>query len=214
MTVQISWVAVLMLSLGSGVVLTSQPVGAMIYKCVDSSGSSMFTDSPPHTARCQVVRQNTPSSLASIVQPPPSPVGRHASDEAMTPGPATPVFRVGRALVVQARLNGSREAKLIVDTGANITVLSRKVAQEAGILPSSYISTTTLNTAGGPVQADVARLDTLAVGSAAVAQVSVAIHDLPDAPTGVDGLLGLTFLERFVVTLDTQKGELQLRLRE
>jgi aspartyl protease family protein len=121
---------------------------------------------------------------------------------------------VGRALVVQARLNGSREAKLIVDTGANITVLSRKVAQEAGILPSSYISTTTLNTAGGPVQADVARLDTLAVGSAAVSQVSVAIHDLPDAPTGVDGLLGLTFLERFVVTLDTQKGELQLRLRE
>ena len=64
------------------------------------------------------------------------------------------------------------------------------------------------------MQADLARLDALAVGSEEVSQVSVAIHDLPDALTGVDGLLGLSFLDKFLVTMDTQKGELQLRRRE
>src|SRR5436309_10201917 len=116
MTVQISWVAVLMLSLGSGVVLTSQPVGAMIYKCVDSSGSSMFTDSPPHTAQCQVVHQQTSLGSVSRVQPPPSPVGSPALEVALAPDAAAPVYRVGRALVVHTRLNGLRDAKLIVDT--------------------------------------------------------------------------------------------------
>ncbi|TLY18487.1 MAG: hypothetical protein E6K69_00015, partial [Nitrospirae bacterium] len=131
-----------------------------------------------------------------------------------SPHITVPVFRVGLSLVVQARLNGSREAKLIVDTGADITILSNQVARDAGILPSSYISTVTLNTAGGPVRADMASLDAIAVGAAEVLHVPVALHDLPDTPAGVDGLLGLTFLDKFLVTLDAQKGELHLSRRE
>ena len=216
-------VAFLMLSMGSGVFLAPQPVWAIMYQCVDSSGRSIFTDSPPQAGQCTIVHQGSPSAPVSSVQTSPSPVGPREQAEAVaadaaaaeTPADITvPVFRVGHSLVVQARLNGSRDAKLIVDTGANITILSNQVARDAGILPSSYLSPVTLNTAGGPVRADVARLDALAVGAAEVAKVPVAIHDLPDAPTGVDGLLGLTFLDRFLVTLDTQKGELHLRRRE
>ena len=214
MKVHISWVVVLMLLFGAGVILTSQPAWALIYKCVDSSGQSIFTDSPPQMNQCQVVHQKVSSGPASTVQPLPSAVGRHEYDEAMVASAAAPVSRAGRSLVVQARLNGTRDAKLIVDTGANITVLSRQVARDAGIWPTSYSGSVTLNTAGGPVQADLARLDALAVGSEEVSQVSVAIHDLPEALTGVDGLLGLSFLDKFLVTMDTQKGELQLRRRE
>jgi clan AA aspartic protease (TIGR02281 family) len=217
-------VAFLMLSIGSGVFLAPQPVWAIMYQCVDSSGRSIFTDSPPQAGQCTIVKQGSPSApVSSVVQTSPSPVGPReqaeavAADAAAAEPPAditVPVFRVGHSLVVQARLNGSRDAKLIVDTGANITILSNQVARDAGILPSLYLSTVTLNTAGGPVRADVARLDALAVGAAEVPMVPVAIHDLPDAPTGVDGLLGLTFLDKFLVTLDTQKGELHLRRRE
>jgi len=44
--------------------------------------------------------------------------------------------------------------------------------------------------------------------------VAAAVHDLPDAPAGIDGLLGLTFLDRFLVMLDMQKGELQLKPKQ
>lgn len=199
----------------------AQSASALTYECLDPSGRSIFTDSPPEADHCVVVHKDIHLSPA---QPLPSPVESSEQVEAVVPDAAVatqppgqitvPVFRVGRSLVVQARLNGSRDAKLIVDTGADITILSNQVARDAGILPSSYINTVTLNTAGGPVRADVARLDTIAVGAAEVSHVPVALHDLPDAPVGVDGLLGLTFLDKFLVTLDVQKGELHLRRRE
>jgi aspartyl protease family protein len=124
-----------------------------------------------------------------------------------------PVTKAGRSLVVQARLNDQREAKLIVDTGAEITVLSRAVAMDIGLLPSAVIATVTLNTAGGSVRADVFRVGTVSLGTAEARNVTAAVHDLPDAPAGVDGLLGLTFLDQFLVTVDAQKGELHLKPR-
>jgi predicted aspartyl protease len=63
------------------------------------------------------------------------------------------------------------------------------------------------------VRADVVRVGSVSVGEAEARDVLAVIHDLPDAPTGIDGLLGLTFLDRFVVTVDAQKGEMQLRQR-
>lgn len=124
-----------------------------------------------------------------------------------------PVIKAGRSLLVQARLNNQREAKLIVDTGAEITVLSRAVAMDIGLLPSLVIATVTLNTAGGSVRADVFRVGTVSLGTAEARNVTVAVHDLPDAPAGVDGLLGMTFLDQFLVTVDAKKGELHLRQR-
>lgn len=209
------------LALGLMALTVAQSASALTYECLDPSGRSIFTDSPPDGDHCVVVHKDLSLSPA---QPLPSSVESSEQAEAVMPDAAVaaqppgqitvPVFRVGRSLVVQARLNGSRDAKLIVDTGADITILSNRVARDAGILPSSYISSVTLNTAGGSVRADVARLDTISVGAAEVSHVPVALHDLPDAPVGVDGLLGLTFLDKFVVTLDVQKGELHLRRRE
>lgn len=212
------------LALGLMALTVAQSASALTYECLDPSGRSLFTDSPSQGVPCHVIHEENPPALVSPAPPLPYPVERSEQAEALVPDTAVaaqppgqitvPVFRVGRSLVVQARLNGSRDAKLIVDTGADITILSNQVARDAGILPSSYISTVTLNTAGGPVRADVARLDTISVGAAEVSQVPVALHDLPDAPVGVDGLLGLTFLDKFLVTLDAQKGELHLRRRE
>lgn len=64
------------------------------------------------------------------------------------------------------------------------------------------------------MRADIVRVATIAVGTAEVRNVPVAVHDFPDVPAGVDGLLGLTFLDKFLVTVDAQKGELHLKQRE
>jgi clan AA aspartic protease (TIGR02281 family) len=124
-----------------------------------------------------------------------------------------PVFRAGRSLLVHARLNDEREVKLIVDTGADLTILSSSVVRDLGLGSSAGGQRVTLSTAGGSVQADLIRVPRVAVGTAEATNVSAAVHDLPDAPGGADGLLGLSFLEKFLVTLDAQKGELSLRAR-
>jgi len=126
---------------------------------------------------------------------------------------AVPTFRVGQTFVVQVRLNGTRDAKLILDTGAEISLLSHDVVLDLGLFPTSTTPTVTLNTVSGTVRADVLIVDSMAVGGAEAHHVAVAVHDLPEAPPGVDGLLGLTFLNNFLVTLDPQHGTLHLRQR-
>ena len=126
---------------------------------------------------------------------------------------AVPTFRVGQTFVVQVRLNGTRDAKLILDTGAEISLLSHDVVLDLGLFPTSTTPTVTLNTVSGTARADVVIIESMAVGAAEAHHVAVAVHDLPEAPPGVDGLLGLTFLNKFVVTLDPQHGTLYLRPR-
>ena len=206
--------------------LAASPLWAMTYECMDASGAVIFTDSPSQLTRCVTATKGT---AATIGQPVPAPAVAGAGMQPSAPlalvqpepsasalssaGVAVPVTRAGRSLVVQARLNNQREAKLIVDTGAEITVLSHAVAMDIGLLPSSVVATVTLNTAGGSVRADVFRVGTVSLGAAEARNVTAAVHDLPDAPAGVDGLLGLTFLDQFVVTVDAKRGELHLKPR-
>ena len=124
-----------------------------------------------------------------------------------------PVQRVGQLLVVGAKLNGTRDTRLVVDTGASHTILSYEVARDLGIIPNPRAMTVMVKTAGGPMQADVVPLGAIRVGEAEAQNILVGVFDIPDAPAGIDGLLGLTFLNQFLVTLDTVKGELQLRKR-
>ena len=100
---------------------------------------------------------------------------------------------------------------LILDTGASHTILSPQVADDLGLLGDPESQLVTLKTAGGPVQAKVVRVDSIRIAEAEVQETYAAIYELPDSPPGIDGLLGLTFLRQFQVTLDTAKGLLHLR---
>ena len=203
--------------------------GAFTYECADAAGTIIFTDSPSQLKNCATATASTPAVQAPgprLLEPfptQPAPVASVAPfiQPAVNGQPAPvagsimiPLTKIGRSLVVRARLNGTRDARLIVDTGAEITVLSHAVALDAGLLPSQTVATVTLNTAGGSVRADVFRVGSVSLGEAEVRNVTAAVHDLSDAPAGIDGLLGLTFLDRFLVTLDMQKGELQLKPRQ
>lgn len=203
--------------------LAAPSLWALTYECADAAGKIIFTDSPSQLKSC-VTATNSPSPQPSPTRgeggpsPQPSPQAGEGVVSPVARGPGEgmviPLTKIGRSLVVRARLNGARDARLIVDTGAEITVLSHAVALDAGLLPSQTVATVTLNTAGGSVRADVFRVGLVSLGEAEVRNVTAAVHDLSDAPAGIDGLLGLTFLDRFLVTLDMQRGELQLKPRQ
>ena len=230
--------ASLVLLLGWIAILAPDPVGATLYRCTDRSGATVFTDTPAQLTNCAAVQGSGSSTAVSSARGEPPSAARPSSlssppsipAESLAVGsegegqssPATespvsmtvPIQRVGQLLVVGAKLNGSRESRLVVDTGASHTILSYDVARELGILPSPHATSVTVKTAGGPVQAEVVPLGAIRVGEAEAKNVMVGVFDLPDAPAGVDGLLGLTFLSQFLVTLDTAKGELSLRRRQ
>ncbi len=199
--------------------------GASLYRCTDESGNSVFTDSPAQLEGCRVVEADEAALPETTSRPVRSVPPRHAVPS--TPSSTNPVAtaeagvqarqvtvavqRAGHLLLVPTHVNGTRKAWLILDTGASHTILSREVAEELGLLSAGPTALVTLKTAGGPVQAEIVRVDSIRVDKAEVRNSLVAVYDMPDVPRGVDGLLGLTFLKQFQVTLDTAKGELQLR---
>lgn len=133
------------------------------------------------------------------------------TSEKNKPEPITiPVTKIGGSMVVQVLLNNSVDAHLIVDTGATMTVISYDLGIELGLLSGSDVSLNTVNTAGGSVQVSMTKVGTMQVGAAKASNVAVAIHDLPDGISGVSGLLGMSFLRNFEVTLDADRGLLRL----
>ncbi len=216
--------------------IPSPPAKAKMYRCFDVTGTMVLTDSPAQLQDCTVLDPKKPSGQIAApthrkakrmsrprrrppvprrIAPPPQeelsdePQEDDTSDSPIKPI-TVPISKIGGSLVVQVLLNGSVDAHLIVDTGATMTVLSYDLGIELGLLSGSDVSLNTVNTAGGSVQVNMTHVGTIQVGSAKATHVAVAIHDLPGSISGVSGLLGMSFLRQFEVTLDAEQGFLRL----
>ncbi len=121
-----------------------------------------------------------------------------------------PMQREGGVWLVTVELNEFTETKLIVDTGATYTTISEDLAFDAGVQSDPNNSSVTLFTAGGNVKAKVGIATNIRVGHAERDEVHVVIHTIPNLPDGVDGLLGLSFFDQFMVRLDHSQRELHL----
>jgi len=193
-----------------------------LFECVDAHGKTVFTDSPRQLLACHALdfsslkTSTAPSAPASA--PSTSGSGQDTGDSLPTApvlgGPLTtavPVERLGNILVVSATLNGSKQARLIVDTGASQTIISQRLALDLGLYSTAHTTHVLLHTASGSVRADAVILDSIRIGGAEIRNSQVLIHDLPDLPFTVDGLLGLSFLGAYQITLDTSRGQLHLK---
>ncbi len=123
-----------------------------------------------------------------------------------------PVQRAGNAILLPARLNGTALGALVLDTGATYLTISRAAADRLGVMGSG--GNVHLLTANGQISAPLALLDEVDIGGAMARHVPAVIHDLPNAPPAIIGLLGLSFLERFRVNLDLTAGLLILEAGE
>jgi len=117
-----------------------------------------------------------------------------------------PVVMNGSSVIVPVTLNGALRVNLALDTGATITVVSRRIARSLALSP---LGTSKVGTVGGIVSLPLARLGSLKIGDAEVQDLVVSIHDFSPDPR-IEGLLGLDFLKNFHVSLDARRNLLVL----
>jgi aspartyl protease family protein len=114
--------------------------------------------------------------------------------------------------IVQVDINGN-PARMIVDTGATLTMLTAKFARLAGVSidRDNPISITTAN---GSVSVTAGRADKVALGRSTLENVSVLVQPDDAAPFGdnIDGLLGLSFMGNFQIQLTA--GIMKIRPRD
>lgn len=89
---------------------------------------------------------------------------------------------------------GKATAELMVDPRAGTTLISRELAERAGLVPTSTAQTATL-WSEVRINAQPARAPKLTIANLAATSVDVAISD--DLATGDDGVVGLSFLWHF-----------------
>jgi gag-polyprotein putative aspartyl protease/Bacterial SH3 domain len=117
-----------------------------------------------------------------------------------------PVLMNGASVIVPVIVNGTLRANLALDTGATITVVSRRIASALAL---STLGVSKVGTVAGIITVPVVRLGSLKVGDAQVHDLVVSVHDFSTDPR-VEGLLGLDFLKNFHVSLDARRSLLIL----
>jgi hypothetical protein len=120
-------------------------------------------------------------------------------------------FRPGQPIYVQVRLNNTESTRLILDTGADRTVIAPRALRAAGVADRHAVTSGRIQSATGTADVQAYRVDSIQVGTARVDRLLVLSHDinLPES----DGLLGRDFLEHFKVTIDSRAGTVTLTPR-
>lgn len=189
--------------------LALAPAYTEIYKWVDRDGSVHFSDTlagiPPEyrdrieeragftsTSRTDPAPRRVPPERLSIAPAPPS--------------YAVPLRRDGNAMLVEALVGGTLRTRLLLDTGAEFTVLSTAAARRLA-LNLGNAAVIPLRSASGVFFAPMIKVQSIAVGDAAAYDVEVVVHD---ATPGFDGLLGMSFLDHFLITISTSDEKLIL----
>jgi len=116
-------------------------------------------------------------------------------------------------LTVETTLNKKVKAKLMLDTGSSLVVLSGKIAASLGIdLPAKSSDVVELVLADGrKVEARMIILDNVSVQGSEIEKVEAAV--LPEQDNSVlthDGLLGMSFLKKFTFKIDQKNDKLVL----
>jgi clan AA aspartic protease (TIGR02281 family) len=107
-------------------------------------------------------------------------------------------------ITLPVTINGVRSV-MMLDTGASFVSLKKTFAQKASVAVDQD-STVQLHTANGITEGKLGRASTIQLRSLQAKDVAVVVQDDAKATfgPGVDGLLGMSFLSRFNVTIDPQ----------
>jgi len=182
----------------------------------DLTGHFLFADVPAGFYKIVVSKVGFPTiNRALLVKP-----DRIQFLEIVLPGVASPsldsqvtavpIARRGSAILVRAWLSPNTEITLLLDTGATYSAISSSVAERLGLRPKPDQPRLTVMTASGSLKAPLIVLPSLRIGEFEAREVEALVLDLPGGE-GVQGILGLSFLNRFRFTVNPEEGELILR---
>ncbi len=136
---------------------------------------------------------------------------RKAPRIAVAPRGSVRTVRRGGSHFVRARLSGARgrslRVELLVDTGASTLVLPTSMVEPLGF-SFSELQPGVAQTANGRVDAYLASLDSVRVGTVTAYDVSVSFVD--DERLGGQRLLGMSFLGRYKLTIDDSQNRILL----
>jgi len=113
------------------------------------------------------------------------------------------------SLELDVTFNEDKTFTFVLDTGASFVTLSRKSAEKLGYDPEEILPRVYMSTANGLVSANLIRLASVQVGDAVVHDVTAIVHGGEEL--GIDGLLGLSFLNEFDWSNDTMNEVLILK---
>lgn len=125
-----------------------------------------------------------------------------------------PTIRRGSQHSVRIALEGPEGKRLarvlLIDTGADTVVLPASLMRDLDMDPNA-MQVREVQTANGRVEARIGRLAAVWLGPQRVADVEVAFLD--DDKLGEAGLLGMSVLGRYQMTIDDQQDRLTLTSR-
>jgi clan AA aspartic protease (TIGR02281 family) len=117
-----------------------------------------------------------------------------------------PLKQSKMALLVEATINNRSRGTFIVDTGATYTSISREMADDLGLdlTNCDQIRITTVN---GRIYVPKVMIDRLSINGLEARNVEATVIDVP-VGSSFTGLLGLSFIKQFKLTIDPAAGEL------
>jgi predicted aspartyl protease len=184
--------------------LLTTPATAEIVKYTDDSGTNHYVEgiqSVPQQYRARAVPLGMSNDGATL-----PPRGAAASSPSVKGG-ATITYAPGQRIMVNATVNGSASAQLLLDTGADRTMINPRVLAAAGVSLARPVGSATVSGVGGAQQMQFVTINSLDVAGATVGRLTVAAHGIDGAG---DGLLGRDFLDQFSVNIDSAKGVVTL----
>ena len=110
------------------------------------------------------------------------------------------------SMIVEVVINEKYRGHFVVDSGADVCVIKPEIARAAGI-DLSHSRTVQFGSSSGVGVAKLTKIKTLRVGDVREHDVDVFVNDMP---VESDGLLGMSFLNRFNFSLNPTKGVLEL----
>lgn len=133
----------------------------------------------------------------------------------LSPSSARVKFRLAGGaqplILLPVEVNGEGPFEFILDTGAGTSLLSSELGEKLRV---KVIGSKQGQSAGGAVSVSLAKVSSLAVGSAKLEDVDVGLVDLSHIGktigAKIDGDLGYNFLKHFRLTLDYRNNEMRL----
>ena len=123
-----------------------------------------------------------------------------------------PLEKKGRHFLVDASAGGASAIRLLIDTGASLTIFSSRMIRNSGMVYRDTGKVGVFNTANGRVEAPVYVVDSLVIGDWQVRDLKVGVLDM-DSQNDIDGLLGMNFLQHFRFFIDQDEAVLHLSLQ-